>query len=407
MKLYDIFKIKELLLFFKQLSFILFKLPGIAIIIRLIKKFADLLPSDNYNSTRLYSPYLLYPVVFDWTLKDFQEIYNNSNSTRSGLFVLPPTDSIKNISSKSQPIHRWRIYLKTHQNQKQTYISLFLEANKTKFEQTHGLQARIAKWKFEMFRIIDAKNIKKCAEKVAEHEFQLSSRNPNWGWSEFCELNVIFPNGTVSEKTDLLIRIHFFDPYENAPVIHPMSLLSRSLEDYFNNEAFSDITFTFNCGSKLYASRLVLTLRSPFYKAMFSGSWVETTTSTIHVQDASFECFHAMFYFLYTNKLQEGLSFTILKELYYEADMRDMVDLAKLVVFKVAGMINSENFDDVFMMAYQTENIWLRAKVINFVFSHFDDLWTCEGIKRIIETGNVPDISKMLEKRFLLIKNHN
>lgn len=399
MKLYDVIKINELLLicrclifkffkfftsffsitfffkiifkFFKKLFAILFNLPGIAITIRLIKKFADLLPSDNSNPKM---PYLLYPVVFDWTLRDFQEIYNNSQSTRSGLFVLPPPDSIKNISGKSQPIHRWRIYLKIHQNRKQPYISLFLEANKTQFEQTHGLQSRTAKWKFEMFRIIDSKNIKKCAERVAEHVFQLSSRNPNWGWSEFCELNAIFPNGTVSEKTDLLIRIHFFDPSENAPVIHPMSLLSQSLEDYFNNEAFSDITFTFNCGSKLYASRLVLTLRSPFYKAMFTGRWVETATSTIHIQDASFECFHAMFYYLYTNKLQEGLSFITLKGLYYEADMRNMVDLAKLVALKVAGMINSENFDDVFMMAYQTENIWLKDKVLSFVYPRLDDL---------------------------------
>ncbi|CAG8568980.1 30461_t:CDS:1, partial [Racocetra persica] len=233
-------------------------------------------------------------------------------------------------------------------------------------------------------------------EKVAEHEFQLSSRNPNWGWSEFCELNVIFPNGIISEKTDLLIRIHFLDPVDNTPVIHPMSLLSQSLEDYFNNEAFSDITFTFDCGSKLYASRLVLTLRSTFYKAMFTGRWIETTSSIIHVQDASFECFHAMFYFLYTNKLQEGLSFNTLKGLYYEADMRDMVDLVKVVALRVAGMINNENFDDMFMMAYQTENIWLRSQVLKFIQSNIDSLRTCEGIKRIIATGNVPDISNML-----------
>src|SRR5438045_345116 len=78
--------------------------------------------------------------------------------------------------------------------------------------------------------------------------------------------------------------------------------------DYFDNELFSDIEFTFDCGSNLKASKIILVSRSEYFKTMFNGKWKESKESKIHIKDTKYKIFRYLLKYLYTNELDEGLS---------------------------------------------------------------------------------------------------
>ncbi|CAB9509976.1 zipper-like transcriptional regulator 1 [Seminavis robusta] len=93
------------------------------------------------------------------------------------------------------------------------------------------------------------------------------------------------------------------DPPPHARVTEPTSLqlLDRRLRHFFNDDEFSDVTFIVQ-GQKVYGHRLVLSIVSDCFRAMFTTGFRESQEMEIELNDVSLEAFLAVMEYIYTGQ---------------------------------------------------------------------------------------------------------
>jgi hypothetical protein len=91
------------------------------------------------------------------------------------------------------------------------------------------------------------------------------------------------------------------DPPPQARVTEPTSLhlLERRLRHFFNDEEFSDVTFIVQ-GQKVYGHKMVLSIVSDCFRAMFTSGFRESDSMEIEIPDCSYEAFLAVMEYIYT-----------------------------------------------------------------------------------------------------------
>src|SRR5436853_350191 len=82
----------------------------------------------------------------------------------------------------------------------------------------------------------------------------------------------------------------------------------------------------------------------------------------IKVKNVKYHVFKELVYFIYTRKLENNLDFEFLKELYYEAEMRDIKELEKSVESRIIEMLtyNKDSWSSVLMMGWEINNNLLK-----------------------------------------------
>ncbi|CAG8471862.1 5931_t:CDS:1 [Dentiscutata heterogama] len=397
------------------------------------------------------------PFTYTWIVKNFQDLYNQKclEYYYSDPFTSPSTneqvgtnenliETIENTTftiSTNKIEHKWRLLLYPHGHRSKrvkTHISLYLSAIQSQFEKENNIKTRTSRWRFEILRmnneIEKPKNSRNstnstvttglsrlnCYRNVLEKQFIFSNdKEPTWGSVKFCEFETIFPNNLDSkfnlirmEKVDLIIQVHYFD--ENYVAInYDLEILKidislkygPKLDEYFDNERFSDVIFKFDCGSQLYASRLVLASRSIYFKTMFNGEWIESKSLAIHVKDVEYKIFKIIVYFLYTGILEDGLTFDTLVNVYAEADMREIDELAKVIISRVLEMVNKDNWDDVLLLGWATDNYWLKDQALMYIHSRWEELKDTERMKKVLMFGNEKCIQELMSDRCFGIVN--
>src|SRR5207248_5219947 len=143
------------------------------------------------------------------------------------------------------------------------------------------------------------------------------------------------------------------------------------LDQFFNNPYFSDITFSFDCGSELKASRLVLAAKSTYFMNMFTGEWTESNQSKIVIKGVKYEYYKAMIYYFYSGSLDSGLDFNVLMGLFSEADMCQIEDLVKIVTNRIVEIISNENWNEILLMGWQSNNNDLKEAGLKFVHENW------------------------------------
>lgn len=93
------------------------------------------------------------------------------------------------------------------------------------------------------------------------------------------------------------------DPPPHAGVSEPTSLqlLERRLRHFFNDEEFSDVTFVVQ-GQKVYGHKMVLSIVSDCFRAMFTTGFRESQEMEIEIPDCSYEAFYAVMEYIYTGQ---------------------------------------------------------------------------------------------------------
>lgn len=93
------------------------------------------------------------------------------------------------------------------------------------------------------------------------------------------------------------------DPPPHACVSEPTSLqlLEGRLRHFFNQEEFSDVTFLVQ-GQKVYGHKMVLSIVSDCFRAMFTTGFRESDVNEIEIPDCSHEAFLAVMEYIYTGQ---------------------------------------------------------------------------------------------------------
>jgi len=81
-------------------------------------------------------------------------------------------------------------------------------------------------------------------------------------------------------------------------------LLESRLRHFFNDEEFSDVIFKVE-GRRIHGHRILLSLVSDCFRAMFSGGFLESSIKEIEIPDCSSDIFLQMMEYLYTGQIPE------------------------------------------------------------------------------------------------------
>ncbi|CAJ0870400.1 15216_t:CDS:2, partial [Entrophospora sp. SA101] len=278
--------------------------------------------------------------TYNWLVEDFQEFYNYKNCQSyysEKIHSTGPLYSEDGKLLKDDHEYIWR--LKLLPRLVDGYVSLFV-------------------WPIQS---------------DCEKEFK-----PCQGIPELCKIHQIFPDKDFKKKTNLLIRVQFAFPDQIN-----LKTFNYDLEEYLNNEKFSDIRFKFSCGNELKASRIVLSIKSEYYKKKFDrikgekeccggedvGGWGELNSNEVIKMDdnVSYECFKEILYFFYTNRLQENLLFEILRDLYLQANIINLEELKDLATTKIIKMIDENNWSEILMLGWSTNNLQLKNIAFKYI----------------------------------------
>ncbi|PKY24992.1 POZ domain-containing protein [Rhizophagus irregularis] len=305
---------------------------------------------------------------YTWIVKDFQDIYCHMDKSQfilSERFYSPSTPIMKEHQEKRDD-NIWRFLFVPHGKSEisKEHISLYLFPLKNEYEEQNGICYRQAIYQIEMFvhndkrtSLIDPK------DKIYNHIAKLNNKYNRCGEYDY----YIFPSNDIKDNS---------------------KDSSLSFENYFNDENFSDITFKFSCGSEIKASRLVLAIKSSYFKALFNGNWKESKSPIITIKDVKYECFKRMINFLYSGKLDSNLSFEELKDLFIESDIRDIMELKKAVSTRIVKHVNENYWDEILLMGWQMKNMEMKQAGLKYFSEHWMEIKNSEKMNNIIVNSN-------------------
>ncbi|GBB87560.1 hypothetical protein RclHR1_01400013 [Rhizophagus clarus] len=335
---------------------------------------------------------------YTWIVRDFQDIYCHMDKSQfilSERFYSPSTPERQ--EKRDDNIWRFLFVPRGKSEISKEHISLYLFPLKNDYEEQNGICYRQAIYQIEMFvnndkrtSLIDPK------DKIYNHIAKLNNKYNRCGEYDFCELKNIFPNDDdKTEKTDLIFKIQFYydkkytiDLFPSNEIEDSSKDCTISFENYFNDENFSDVTFKFNCGSEIKASRIVLAMKSSYFKALFNGNWKESKSSVILIKDVKFECFKRMIYFLYSGKLDKNLCFEELKDLFIEADIRGITELRKAVSMSIVKYIDENYWDEILLMGWQMKSEEMKKAGLKYFSEHWMEIKNSEKMNHIIINSN-------------------
>ena len=98
------------------------------------------------------------------------------------------------------------------------------------------------------------------------------------------------------------------DPPPQAVVTESttLKLMERRLRHFFNDEEFADVTFLVQ-GQRVYGHKMVLSIVSDCFRAMFSAGFRESAAMEIEIPDCSHAAFLAVMEYIYTGSLPKSL----------------------------------------------------------------------------------------------------
>lgn len=158
------------------------------------------------------------------------------------------------------------------------------------------------------------------------------------------------------------------DPVPSPSVSAPscVQLVGSHLRQYFDREDFSDVTFIVE-NKPLQAHRLVLSISSDRFRAMFSSGFRESSEREIHIEEGSYEVFKLMLEYMYTGEppyvLQVGSQTDpmLAAELLTLADQYMLDHLKQLCEARLAEEVREDTVDSILELAERSNSWQLRA----------------------------------------------
>ncbi|CAH1757503.1 8892_t:CDS:2 [Entrophospora sp. SA101] len=289
------------------------------------------------------------------------------------------------------------------------YLSLYLEAIQTQYEKENGIGGRHKKFRLSLFRIDPNNNNNPQHRHTLETKFEFNGVNADYGFARIIALKDLFPSENLYPEMDLLVKVQIFDDLPTgegtSSIANIPDLSLEPFEKYFEEEKFYDIEFVFDCGSVMKAHRVILAARSAYFENLLGGEWKEGHMKTIAIRDMPYEAFRLIVHHLYTNKLEDGLTFELLREIYSKADMLNISQLGSMAAERMVGLINSGNWDQILMLGWRFQDDRLRIAGLEFAIENWTKIRDTENMKQVMECGNMDWIEELILGNFFATRN--
>lgn len=215
----------------------------------------------------------------------------------------------------------------------------------------------------------------------------------------FCHIGVVhqdamyfFGGYSGSERLNDFIRFDFA-VYDLSFEV-PESTIISDFRALLNDETLSDITFIVE-GHPVFAHKLML-LRSSYFRALFLGAMMESTQSTIPIEQVSCPIFLNVLEYLYTDNIEIPLESAM--ELFQAADRFCIPRLKTMCEKRMLQSITIENAAYIFHAADSHSATALRRKAMKFILSHFEDVSKTESFEEM-GRGNMELVFEILRTR--------
>lgn len=166
------------------------------------------------------------------------------------------------------------------------------------------------------------------------------------------------------------------DPSPHAVVSEPTSLqlFERRLRHFFNDEEFADVTFVVQ-GQKVYGHKMVLSIVSDCFRAMFTTGFRESDEMEIEIPDCSHMAFLAVMEYIYTGALpslnihhdNRDRNLAHVVEMLELADRFFLDHLKQICEFKLQPAVNAETVEYLLSVAQKSNASQLQAICEHFL----------------------------------------
>jgi hypothetical protein len=296
----------------------------------------------------------------------------------------------------SDTLWKLKLYPNGYNSDSKNFISLFLEAIPTRFELINNIKKRVKTFKMGIGRFVVHENMESFSNRFIGQEMLNSTfefeNNYVWGRAKFCKLNNIFLNEDRTKELDILIQVTFM----NEENFDDDEIMSESTEGYFEKNIFTDIEFALDCGSRVKAHRIILSMKSAYFKNMLEGGWREQGMDVIPIKNVRYEAFRAILYYIYSNKLMEVHRFKHLKDIFVLSDMMDLIGLKLLVTKKIVELIGNDNWNEILTLGWRYEDASLKSAGFNFVAENWEDVRISDNMCKILEDHNIDLIQEIM-----------
>jgi hypothetical protein len=182
--------------------------------------------------------------------------------------------------------------------------------------------------------------------------------------------------------------------YDDLSYSIPPSTLVTDMRSFVNNDVLSDVVFIVD-DQTIHAHKLML-VRCNYFRAMLTGSMMESTSSSIHLVDVSYPIFLSILEYLYTDKLDIQLERAM--ELFAAADLFGIPRLQSMCEQKMLQSIHADNAATIFHAADDHCATLLRSKALNFILKHFEEVSKSQGFEEMAR-NNVDLVVEILRLR--------
>ncbi|CAI2353213.1 unnamed protein product [Caenorhabditis sp. 36 PRJEB53466] len=139
----------------------------------------------------------------------------------------------------------------------------------------------------------------------------------------------------------------------NKSDVQHLQELSLCLGELFTSAEHSDVTLVFDDGSEIAAHRLILAVRSSFFRAMLFNGFQESHQPKVNLKDTNSTAFRAILQYMYTSKIDfTGVELDILLEYLSLAHRYDLGPLMTAISENFKEILRNENLCSIFNAAY-------------------------------------------------------
>lgn len=163
----------------------------------------------------------------------------------------------------------------------------------------------------------------------------------------------------------------------------PKYQLADDLQGMFENQEFSDVTFSVQ-GREFRAHKVILAARSPVFKAMFGHEMVENQNNRVEITDIGYDVLREVMRFIYAEKVLNLDK--ISKELLAAADKYALEKLKVMCENVLCLNMSIENAAEMFVFADTYNAAKLKVQAREYINKHAMDISKTDGWKLMIVT---------------------